>query len=277
VLPDGTIIGALKKFASMGSALCFPVESMYFYTICVAALLKEQNLPVTHDNCFKVSRDVYVYGDDIVVPTTYASVVLDYLQKYNCKVNTHKTFYTGRFRESCGVDAYLGELVTPIYLRQDVPQNKQQAKRVISWSATANQFYRKGYWNTATYMHNVCEKILDRFYPYLSETSSGLGRVSFLGFRSVRRWNRKFQRFEVKAWVPSPVFRKDQLDGYAALQKCILAMERRNASLIVGDTLVDDWFRDYDLQQVIETDHHHLERSALHGAVALKLRWVPSQ
>jgi hypothetical protein len=277
VLPDGTIIGPLKKFASMGSALCFPVESMYFYTICVAALLKEQNLPVTHDNCFKVSRDVYVYGDDIVVPTTYASVVLDYLQKYNCKVNTHKTFYTGRFRESCGVDAYLGELVTPIYLRQDVPQNKQQAKRVISWSATANQFYRKGYWNTATYMHNVCEKILGRFYPYLSETSSGLGRVSFLGFRSVRRWNRKLQRFEVKAWVPSPVFRKDQLDGYAALQKCILAMERRKASLIVGDTLVDDWFRDYDLQQVIETDHHHLERSALHGAVALKLRWVPSQ
>jgi len=67
-LPDGRVIGPLSKFASMGSALCFPVESMYFYTICIAALLKEHNLPVTSLNIFLVSRDVYVYGDDIIVP-----------------------------------------------------------------------------------------------------------------------------------------------------------------------------------------------------------------
>jgi len=41
ILPNGTTVGPLEKFASMGSALCFPIESMVFYTICVATLLRK--------------------------------------------------------------------------------------------------------------------------------------------------------------------------------------------------------------------------------------------
>jgi hypothetical protein len=256
VLPDGTIIGPLKKFASMGSALCFPVEAMYFYTICVMALLKSKNLPVTHKTCYLVSRDVYVYGDDIIVPTTYANIVLDYLQLYNCKVNTNKTFLTGKFRESCGVDAFDGKLVTPVYIRKDIPQNKQQAERIVSWVATANLFYKKGYWRVAQRMFKTCERIIGSL-PYVSETSSGLGRVSFMGYRSIERWNRTLHRFEVKAWIPSPVYRKDRLVGYAALQKSILKLQALKNLDVSRDAL-------------------HLERSALHGAVVLKRRWVPA-
>jgi len=255
-LPDGRIIGPLKKFASMGSALCFPVESMYFYTICVVTLLKEQNLSVTHANVFEVSREVHVYGDDIVVPSTYAVAVLDHLQKYNCKVNTSKTFVNGSFRESCGVDAYKGRLVTPTYLRKSPPENRQQGSNILSWIATANLFYKRGYWATADLLYKKVERILGRL-PYVHERSPALGRISYLGFQTIDRWNKKLHRFEVNAMVPSPVYRTDKLEGYAALFKSFLKLE--------------------DLKNpLVSRDASHLEHSALHGAVALTRRWLPS-
>jgi len=256
-LPDGRIISPLRKFASMGSALCFPVEAMYFYTICVVAILKEMHLPVTSRNCFKVSRDVYVYGDDIIVPRAYAIVVLEHLQQYNCKVNANKTFVNGSFRESCGEDAFLGERVTPVYVGKDVPKNKRDADRLISWTAAANSFYKKGYWRTATFLFNKLERILGPL-PYVLENSPALGRISYLGYRSAERWNRFLQRFEMKAWVPSPVYRTDRLEGYGALMKSFLGGGRRE--------------NDDPMSQ----DARHLERSALHGAVVLIRRWVPS-
>jgi hypothetical protein len=264
ILPNGAVIGPLRKFASMGSALCFPVESMYFYTICVAALLRAHDLPVTLRNTFKVSRGVHIYGDDIVVPSIYAEVVLNYLQKYNCKVNNSKTFVSGNFRESCGVDAYKGELVTPVYLRQTQPENKQQVQKLLSWVSTANLFYKKGYWKTSSYMFARVEKILGPL-PYVSEKSSALGRVTFRGGRSIERWGRRYQRFEVRAWVPRPVYRSDRIDGYAALMKTLLSLES------TGRESLNSLHDSFTVSDVL-----HLERSALYGAVALKRRWVPA-
>jgi hypothetical protein len=255
ILPDGRVI-SLLKFASMGSALCFPVESMYFYTVVVATLLQEAHLPVTRRNIMKVSRRVRVYGDDILIPTTHAIAVLDGLQKYNCKINHNKTFYSGKFRESCGVDAYDGTEVTPTYVRTRFPKNRQQAKELISWCSMANQFYLKGFWNTATYCFKVVERHLGSL-PYVSSESPLLGRQSFLGYRSIGRWNSRYHRFEVKGWVPTPVYRTDELDGYGALMKTFQRPQERSILPLV-------------------TDRDHLMRSALHGVAALKRRWVPS-
>jgi hypothetical protein len=255
ILPNGVFIPLLGKFASMGSALCFVVEAMYFYTICVEAVLSHRNLPVSHRNIKIVSREIYVYGDDIIVPSANAESVLATLQKYNCKVNTRKTFVTGKFRESCGVDAYAGYPVTPVYLRQERPVDRRQANQIVSWVATANLFYKKGYWRTADLMFNYIESVVGPL-PYLSETSSGLGRNSFLGYKTINRWNRNLQRFEVKALVPSPVYRADPLENYGALSKSLLRLE---ASSDATDPI----------------DENHLGRSVRRGAVALKHRWLP--
>lgn len=254
-LPDGRIIGPLNKFASMGSALCFPIESMYFYTICVVALLDSQNTPVTRRSVTSAANLVYVYGDDIIVPSKLAITVCDYLQKYYCKVNMSKSFWTGRFRESCGMDSYAGDEVTPTYIRQTNPTNRRQASKLVSFVKTANLFYKRGYWLTASHMFSICERYLGKL-PYVSETSSGLGRTSFQQYRSISRWNRYLQRFEVKAWTAVPVYSTDTLEGYGALQKSLLNLARSK----FGDGSVDE---------------QHLLRSARHGAVALKRRWIP--
>lgn len=254
-MPDGTQV-PLRKFASMGSALCFPIEAMYFYTICVIALLEFHDLPVSRRNCLFVSRDVYIYGDDILVPTDAAATVLDYLKKYNCKVNERKTFYRGKFRESCGVDAYDGHDVTPVYINRDRPRNRQQVKELLSWTAAANHFQKKGYYATSSYLFTKVEKILGKL-PGVHENSPALGRYQSWVYDPPKRWNRRYQRVEVLCWVQRPVYRTDRLAGYAALQKSLMKLEGLRS-----------------LQA--PRDRFHLERSALYGEVAINRRWVPA-
>jgi hypothetical protein len=292
-LPDGRIVKPLRKFASMGSALCFPVEAMYFYTICVMALLEAHNLPATPRNCFRVSRGVYVYGDDIVVPTTYATFVLSHLQKYHCKVNSKKTFLSGRFRESCGMDAYDGVSVTPTYIRQMPPENKRDEKSIVSWVASSNAFYIRGYWRTALFMRKRIDSIVGPL-PYVSETSSALGYFSYLGTQNLRkqiwsfgdrqkrpgrhrdfRWSEKLQRHEIRALVPEPVYRTDELVGYSALAKSL----KNQDTVKYPVSGSEDWRRLLPWNRIntlvpLAADEHHLERYALHGAVTLKRRWV---
>jgi hypothetical protein len=60
-LPCGKIF-PLRKFAPMGSALCFPIESLVHWALCVSTL----------NVCSKIGlkeacKAVYVFGDDIVI------------------------------------------------------------------------------------------------------------------------------------------------------------------------------------------------------------------
>jgi len=274
-LPDGRHVAKLHKFASMGSALCFPIESMYFYTIVVAALLAADNLPPTQAHVYEVSRSVFVYGDDIIVPAVHAGIVLDYLQKYNCKVNESKTFLVGKFRESCGLDAYDGHEVTPIYVRRMRPKHKQQAHELVSWIATANLFNQKGLEQTADFMFRTCEVILGPL-PYVSRESSVLGRVSNLGTVTVEKRCGKLHTGLVRGYLPSPVYRSDSVDGYSALQKSLMRLTSREltAPTPYFSREREGWM--IRLDEEIASDPLHMERTALRGAVTLKRRWVPA-
>jgi len=252
-LPTGEVIH-LKKFASMGSALCFPVESMYFYTLCVGALLKKHDLPVTSYYVEKYSKRVFVYGDDIIVPANDAVEVAAYLQKYYCKVGLHKSFWTGKFRESCGMDAYSGEVVTPTYIRNLPPSNLRDSSSLVSWVKTSNLFYKRGYWLTSTHLVNKCEAIMGEL-PIVGPDCAGLGKISYQPVCSIRRWSKRYQYFETKCWVARPIYRTDKLAGYPALLKSLLLL----ATSKDGDILAAD---------------NHLEKSVRHGAVALKRQWV---
>lgn len=256
-LPSGDII-SLKKFASMGSALCFPIESMYFYTICVDALLRERGLPSTPKNILLVSRDVFVYGDDIIVPTDSAAAVVTNLQKYYCKVGLRKSFWTGKFRESCGMDAYGGEEVTPTYLRRLVPDKGQRSpESMISFVKTSNSFYKKGYWSASSILKTWVEGRIGKL-PIVSESSAGLGLVSYMRGVTTTKWDNQYHCPKLWAWVASPVYRTDELDGHGALMKYFLNSQQDEKNILKPKIV----------------DKKHLHRSARHGAVTLKRRWI---
>jgi len=250
-LPDGEVI-TLRKFASMGSALCFPMEALVFFCTIVAGRLQRRGLRPTGPNIMKCSVDLYVYGDDIIVPADEAPSVCSDLETFGLKVNRNKSFWSGSFRESCGVDAYAGDDVTVTYVRHEQPTDRRHAENIVSWVATANQFYLKGFWQTAKKMRDVIQRLLGKL-PHLAPHVPGLGWVTYSKATQFSRWNKDLMNFEVKTWVPKPLRTRDPLEGDSALMKCFTVIGAK------AQVAVD-----------------HLIYVVARGKLALTRRWVPS-
>lgn len=106
-LPDHSIIRT-QKFAPMGSALCFPIESIVFSAITEAAIVEAGGNPIA-------SR-YRVYGDDIIVESEYVEALNRRLAANGFSVNHRKSFTAGGphyFRESCGGEYLNMTDVTP--------------------------------------------------------------------------------------------------------------------------------------------------------------------
>lgn len=150
-LPDGQV-RELRKFAPMGSALCFPVEALCFWALGVACLHVHGNLSLN-----RARESIYVYGDDIIVRGGYSSYLLSNFQYYGLKFNRSKCCYTGHFRESCGCDAYKGSDVTIIKVKKLPPQQSTDGQGYSSMLAYANSFFQSCYYRTAEYItKRVC-------------------------------------------------------------------------------------------------------------------------
>lgn len=99
-LPSGEIL-PLRKFAPMGSALCFPVLALTVWALLHAAAPDDQT-----------RKGLFVYGDDVIVPKAQASNAITTLESFGLLINRHKSCCSGFFRESCGMDAFKGIDVT---------------------------------------------------------------------------------------------------------------------------------------------------------------------
>jgi hypothetical protein len=95
----------LHCYAPMGNATTFPVQSLVFWAICVASLV---------DQGYKNPNRVFVFGDDLIIPSDACPRVIFDLESFGLSVNRTKSFWRGAFRESCGVDAFNGIDVTPL-------------------------------------------------------------------------------------------------------------------------------------------------------------------
>jgi hypothetical protein len=257
-LPSGKVI-PLSKFASQGSALCFPVEAMVFYGILVTALIKHRKLRLNPTSIQLVARTVYVYGDDIVVPTSEVQVACEALEAAGLKVNYKKSFSSGFFRESCGMDAFMGVNVTPVYIRQPVPTSKRDASEVASAISSANLFYKKGYWKTAQHLRDIVEAAIG-VVPHVHSTSPVSGWFSFRGRMDHMKWSNDNHRLIVRG--PKIVEKKvsDPLDGYNALHKWSISRTGMYDILGTPNPLDVDSF----------------VRSVARGKLRLNFRWSPA-
>lgn len=96
---------AYHKFSSMGNGFTFELESAIFFCI-LWSIVGDYNR-------------ISVYGDDLVVPVEYVDEVVTVLRELGFETNGSKSFHSSEFRESCGCDYFMGEFVTPIYVKEN--------------------------------------------------------------------------------------------------------------------------------------------------------------
>jgi hypothetical protein len=222
-LLDNRVI-ELNKWAPMGNALTFPVQSLMFFALVRAGIYTHYGI-----NC----RDVYVFGDDILYPMEFHEGVLKSLVQSGLKPNPGKTFRMGFFRESCGVDAYKGINVTPVRLkRTDV----HTVSGATSLSKLALLLATGGYRKTseATYRYLSTKW---RNLPLVNNpNASGVFRYEACDLRTLLlyeknlRYNRYLHRWEVPVTLSSAV-REDMAEGtWWYLQESLLRLMKSQQS-----------------------------------------------
>jgi len=205
VLPDGREI-ELRKFAPMGSCLCFPIMALTIWSILTAAA----------PDAYTRER-IYVYGDDVIVPTAYAADAMEQLESFGLKINRDKSCISGLFRESCGMDAFKGYDVTPVRLRT-VWSSSRSPSSYTSWIAYANSFYDRGFYSIYDY---IVER-LHQLYGAIPTKDMHLAcpslSVATEHQRPIQsRSNLKLQKLEYKVWDVKSVVINHTSDGWAML------------------------------------------------------------
>jgi len=239
----------LAKFASMGSALCFPFEAMVFLTMIFMGIEQELGSPLDRRTIDKFRGRVRVYGDDIVVPVDYVYSVISVLEHFGARVNANKSFWIGRFRESCGKEYYEGQDVSIVKVRRVFPTSRKDAPEVISLVSLRNQLYYAGYWGTCKMLDDEIIGLLKHF-PIVSDSSPVLGRASFLDYVP-ERMHEHLHSPLVRGWVVSSRIPHNSVSDSGALLKCFL---KRG--------------------ELPFADRKHLERSGRPRSVDIKARWA---
>lgn len=193
----------IHSYAPMGNATTFPVQSLVFWAICVSSLQCQG---------FHQPGAVFVFGDDIIVPSECAEVVINDLESFGLLVNRTKSFWRGAFRESCGVDAFNGVDVTPIRWKTCI--DAKHITGLLSLSDLAMRLRLAGYEEAAVTIYCGLRKRLQRYGRQLFTTNNpdhgGIAeytRLESLVWRDAF-WHRRFQKFV------SPVHRLQLTDPW---------------------------------------------------------------
>ncbi len=238
----------LAKFASMGSAVCFPVEAIAFLAVAFIGIAKSLKTPLTPKLVYQFKDQVRVFGDDIIVPTAHATTVWSELERFGFRVNSRKSYLNGKFRESCGGDYYDGHDVTPCRVRRMLPESRLDARECESAASLRNQLYQLGLWKSAAFLDDYLGRIL-KFYPLVEPTSRVIGRHSVCFEPMAENIHVDYQVPLVRGHVLSSRIPKNRIDGPTALLKYFLSPHQE--------------------------DELHLERSGRPTSATLKCRWTP--
>lgn len=243
----------LNKFASMGSALTFPMEALVFTTIVFLGLERAIGHHLSHKEINSFVGRVRIFGDDIIVPTDAALSVIETLEEFGLVVNRSKSFLNGKFRESCGEDYFDGIPVKVIRVRQPLPQSRRDAKQVESLSSLRNQLANAGFVDVVSEIDKLLLEVLSGHYPFVRDSTGVIGRVSqdtMPALSNHYKFDSDLQRILVRGYALDSPLPSNSLEGYDALLKFFLKRS----------------------EDPLEKDH--LSRSGRPKTVRLKLRWA---
>jgi len=202
----------LVAFAPMGSAVCFPVETLVFWALAMSACHRD---PVyRHESWDTIASQVAVFGDDIIIPDTTLHFLQATLRRIGCKPNVDKTCWQTPMRESCGSEWFKNQDITIIRNRRFTYEDPKTFSQYHVLLDLSRQLWHKGLCSAAS----VCSEWAERIHPVLHidyhraiDTSQirkilivNDGRVSgTVGiFDPVRRTQQRFALGNF--WLPSP-------------------------------------------------------------------------
>nr|QDH89905.1 MAG: RNA-dependent RNA polymerase [Leviviridae sp.] len=247
-MPSGDVI-SLAKFASMGSALCFPMEAAVFLTAIFVGIEQDLGHRLTKKDIKSYLGRVRVFGDDIIVPVDHVRSVISSLESFGLKVNYRKSFWNGKFRESCGKEYYDGTDVSVVRCRRVIPSSRKDVQEIISAVSLRNQLFWAGLEDTAFHLDRKMLKLLKHF-PVVGESSPVLGRHSWSRLTSDSKDINGIPM--VKGWRIRSVIPVNEISDWPALRKCLASLEERTSD-------------------VVPTSSDHLRRSGRPRVVDIKL------
>jgi hypothetical protein len=227
----------LRKFTTMGSALTFPVQSVVYTILSIGVdiwmgltdsqesglrVMKTDLSRISHDRFSRLieqsSKRIRVFGDDLIVPVDSTPFLVAVLTYCGLKVNSDKTFSACFFRESCGIDAYAGIDVTPVYVNE-VPSDSEP-ESLISVVESSNNLHLRGLWSAADYLRTSLPAFVRNGIGVKDVSSGAFGFVSFTGADVThlrKKWNDQLHRWEALVLIPSVRKKVQKIRGSAAL------------------------------------------------------------
>jgi hypothetical protein len=210
----------LNCFSPMGSAVCFPLQTIIFTLLCMATwdyLWPENELRDLRMSCF---------GDDIIVPSELHSPLAGVLSELGLIVNHEKSCYLTPFRESCGLETWKDVDVSIVKCR-DYYFESPCHRNLVQILALQRNLFQKGYAISAENLFRLCRTVfpVPRTPNVNSDCGFALGSPNFFGCRM--RYNKNYQRTEVLV----PTIRRECRNWKASLS------EHRLFARLIGDSL----------------------------------------
>jgi hypothetical protein len=257
------------------------MEAMVFLTIIFLGIERELSTTLSPRKIKSFMGQVRVYGDDIIIPVDFVHSVVRELESFGIRVNSSKSFWNGKFRESCGKEYFDGHDISIVRVRQVFPTRRSHATEVISLVSLRNQLYWAGYWDTCRWLDEEIKKVI-KYFPVVLPTSPVLGRESVLGFET-QKIHEHLHSPLVKGYVVRAKPPEDNLGDYSALLKCLLMMERREQSptsfkynVSLANALSTSANSNPSIQHMPSAGEDHLKYAGRPRVVDIKLGWASS-
>jgi len=213
----------IRKFAGMGNATTFPVQSTVYAILCIAAVLVTTGKKICYSSICAAARQVRVYGDDLIVPTESVPALFELLKYVQLVVNNDKTHTMGKFRESCGMDAYDGVDVSPFYLKSlTAPSWETRHGSLVSWVDVCNNAYVHNLFHLNTWLKCQLPERLRNNVPESYDSLPCIHLLTATDERLQTRYDPNLQLVVVKTLdLKSNTRRKKRL-GYSNLLQWFL-------------------------------------------------------
>lgn len=159
----------LNMISTMGNGFTFPLMTMIFLSLYYGFLCKKEEI-----KSFYIDFSEFgVFGDDIVIPTTYFSEFCSVIEEAGFVINNDKSFSTGNFRESCGGDYEAGVEITPFYPKSLLTDTEVYVviNQQLEWQARERIFCPSSLEYLLSLLYDPSKPLL---VPEWSDSTSGI-------------------------------------------------------------------------------------------------------